>query len=212
MEPPADEIELLRRAHALAGRPLLVAVCGGHKGAVGHAVERALGLSPSGSPDVDIPTLGIEVKTLPFVLTASRGRITESTWVCSAPPESLAEERWDTSRVKRKLARVLFVPVEDAAVAVAERRVGRAFLWSPSPTEEEVLRRDWEDLSDLVAQGLGFAVTARRGQALQLRPKAKNAQVRRQSRVVGDDASILPQGFYLRRSFTQALLEAVFGR
>jgi DNA mismatch repair protein MutH len=50
--------------------------------------------------------------------------------------------------------------------------VGTSFVWCPNDDEERVLRTDWEDLADIVANGLGFAVTARRGVALQLRPKA----------------------------------------
>jgi DNA mismatch repair protein MutH len=73
------------------------------------------------------------------------------------------------------------------------------------------LRADWEDLADLVANGLGFAITARRGRALQLRPKAANAGVtRRQRNVAGDDYDGRPQGFYLRRAFTQRIVDDVF--
>jgi DNA mismatch repair protein MutH len=129
--------------------------------------------------------------------------VLESTWVASAVPATLADETWPTSLVRRKLAHVLFVPIADG-------RVQRAFLWSPSQDEERVLRADWEDLADLVANGLGFAVTARRGTALQLRPKAANASERTTARTVGGDEVVIPpQGFYLRRAFTQQIVDAL---
>lgn len=207
-EEPADEAALLRRARSLAGRKVASLGRREHKGGVGELIELALGLVPSSAPEPDVLTLGIEVKTLPV----EDGRVRESTWVCSASPASLVEERWATSRVRKKLARVLWVPVEAGAVPVAERRVGTAFLWSPDEDEEALLRADWEDLADLVAQGLGFAVSARRGRALQLRPKAKNASVRRAALdVEGERYLAAPQGFYLRRAFTQAIVGRVFG-
>jgi DNA mismatch repair protein MutH len=206
-----DETALLERARSLAGLPL--AQLAGFasrrgKGAVGELIELALGITPSSAPTPDVPTLGIEVKTLPV----EGDRVVESTWVCSASPESLKEETWLTSRAKAKLSRVLFVPVESAKVTSEKRRIGTAFLWSPDDAQESLLRADWEDLADLVSHGLGFAVTARRGRALQLRPKAKNAGVRRSAtRVDGDRYLLAPQGFYLRRSFTQSIVDAVFG-
>ena len=114
--------------------------------------------------------------------------------------------------MRAKLARVLFVPVEGArTVSVAARRIGTAFLWSPDEGAARVLRRDWEDLADVVTAGFSADVTARRGTALQLRPKAANAQVR----VAGVDASgaafeTKPCAFYLRRTFTAELVARRF--
>lgn len=206
-----DAASFLARARALAGRRVAsltdASTSSRHKGGVGNAIERALGLAPSSAPGPDVPELALEVKTLPV----AEGRVLESTWVCSASPESMQAETWAGSRVREKLARVLFVPVEAGAVPLAERRVGTPFLWSPDDDEEALLRHDWEDLADLVAHGLGFAVTARRGQALQLRPKAASQRVRRTAvDVEGERYQNAPQGFYLRRSFTQRLLAARF--
>lgn len=204
-----DEAALLRRALTLAGRPVAQLGDRPHKGGVGELVELALGLAVSSAPGPDVAALGVEVKTLPV----AGGRVLESTWVCTASPSGLVEETWSTSSVRSKLARVLWVPVEAGHVPLGARRVGTAFLWTPSPDEEAVLRADWEDLSDLVAHGLGFAVSARRGRALQLRPKARNAQVRRTAQSVDGDRYIAaPQGFYLRRAFTQQLIDRTFAR
>jgi DNA mismatch repair protein MutH len=202
-----DEHAILARARSLAGRLLatLGAVSEG-KGAVGELIERALGLTRSSAPEPDFKGAGVEVKTLPV----DDGKVVESTWVCSASPASIVDETWPTSRVRHKLARVLFVPVE-AKGDVAARRVGTAFLWSPGDDEERTLRGDWEDLADLVAHGLGFAVTARRGRALQLRPKAKHARVVRTAvDVEGGSYELKPQGFYLRRAFTQNIVDTLF--
>lgn len=202
----ADEraLELLRAARRLAGLDV-VALAGSGKGGVGQSVERALGLSPR-FDEVDDPESGVELKTLPVRLHNDVATVTEVTFVTTATPESLIHESWITSRARRKLRHVLFVPV--VAVPAEPTRFGSAFLWAPSLQEDQILRADWEDLSDLVARGLGFAVTSKRGRYLHLRPKAKDAAQTRRAATVDDDAVILrPQGFYLRRSLTQRVLE-----
>ncbi len=205
VEEVVDEVEILARAHALAGRTVSSLGVAVGKGGVGELVERALGLPRSSAPGPDFAAAGVEVKTLPV----DGGRVVESTWVCSASPESIKEETWATSRARAKLARVLFVPVEARG---EQRRVGTAFLWSPGEDDERALRADWEDLADLVAHGLGFAVTARRGRFLQLRPKARDARVERSATdVAGVAYRAPPQGFYLRRVFTQRVVDERFG-
>lgn len=196
---------LLAAARRLAG--LDVATLGGvGKGGVGQQVERALGLSPR-FDDVDDPIGGVEVKTLPVRLDGGVARVLEVTFVTSATTDSLIDEQWSTSRARRKLQVVLFVPIVDV-VDDGSRRFGTAFLWRPTVAEEAQLRADWEDLSDLVARGLGFAVTSRRGVWLHLRPKARDAAHTRHGHTVDDDDVVLrPQGFYLRRTLTQRLLD-----
>ena len=200
--------QLLERARAWAGRAVVdVAAVGNGKGGVGKSIEGALGLAPKGA-DVDDPESGVEVKTLPFKINGDGApRVTASTFVTTASMSSLVHESWSTSRVKKKLSRVLFIPIEEGS-----QRIGSAFLYLPDDVDEALLRADWEDLSDLVARGLGFAITGRRGQALQLRPKAKNAQATQKATTVdGDHVDVRVQGFYLRPRFTQRLIDNRFG-
>ena len=204
---------MLARARSLAGLRVdelaaTAGMLGTHKGSVGQRVERALGLKPV-FDDIDDPVSGVEVKTLPVKVGRGGPSVQEVTWVTSASVESLITETWATSRVRKKLQRVLFVPVvvgrsDEGAAEVA--RVGAAFVWEPDADEEAMLRADWEDLSDLVARGLGFAVTSQRGQALHLRPKGRDARHVRTAQLVDDEVILRPQGFYLRRGFTQGLL------
>jgi DNA mismatch repair protein MutH len=177
-----------------------------NKGGVGQRLEGALGLQPR-ADDVDDPLSGVEVKTLPFRFDdAGLPRVLEATFVTSATATDLVQETWATSRARRKLARVLFIPVERASL-----RVGTSFLFEPDDDVLALLQRDWEDLADLVARGLGFAISSRRGAILHLRPKARDASVTTRANLVDDDDVVLrPQGFYLRHTFTTALLQALF--
>jgi DNA mismatch repair protein MutH len=147
----------------------------------------------------DLPSLGIELKTIPI---ATDGRPRESTFVCMVPRDGLDRE-WNESAPHAKLARVLFVPVErDGA-----RRVGMAFFWSPSDGDEATLASDWTELAGLLRTRGHEHVSAHHGQLMQVRPKARNAASR--WRATGDDEApmlALPRAFYLRRHFVASIL------
>lgn len=206
----------MQRARALAGRTLLdiatelhlpvPATLQRNKGWIGELMEQVLGASASSLPQPDFPHLGIELKTLPI---DARGRPRESTYVCTVPLEEAVGENWENSWVRRKLARVLWIPIQaDPAIALAERRIGSALLWSPDAHEEAQLRRDYEDLMELVYTGQIDRISARFGEVMQIRPKAPHARARRRA-LGADGARVLanPRGFYLRASFTAAILE-----
>lgn len=216
MSAPRDEAELLARARAIGGltfvelaRRLEVPLPPDPrraKGFVGQLVERALGAGGS-EPEPDFAHLGVELKTLPV---DRRGRVRESTFVCTAPLRAAAESEWADSPVRAKLARVLFVVVEaDPHIPRGARRVGASFLWSPDPAQEALLRADYEELMGRLGAGELDHVDARRGRALQLRPKGRDASARTRA-FDADGAPRLarPRGFYLRARFTQALLAA----
>jgi DNA mismatch repair protein MutH len=216
MRAPEDaEAALLARARGLAGRPLASVAAAldravppdlrRAKGWVGRLVEDALGAAAGTAAAPDFPELGVELKTLPVV----DGRAIGSTFVCRAPLAELARGRWADSRVRKKLARVLWVPVEAGPdTPIAARRLGTPLLWSPSPEEEAALRADWEALAQLVAEGWVELATAERGEWLQLRPKGRRAASRQRGVVEGGVPGLGPtRGFYLRRRFTQRLVE-----
>lgn len=207
----------MERARALAGRTLgeLAYALGATldddgrktKGKFGALIEAALGASGGSGKRHDFPELGVELKTLPV---REDGMPTESTYVCTLHVQTASSLDWETSWVKDKLHKVLFVPVEGdkrGAIGWRDRRLGRAFLWTPSPEEESMLRRDFEDLVGMVVQGRVESLSAHHGAVLQVRPKArdgrKTASVRTED---GDLVHTVPKGFYLRAQFTARLI------
>ncbi len=216
---PKNLAELEQRAAELAGHTLgeladhfAVAVPGElrrAKGWVGSLVERALGGSSGSKAVPDFPHLGIELKTLPI---DAAGKPLESTFVCSIELGRIADSEWETSRLVEKLRSVLFVPVEGRrSIPVSARRIGTPFFWSPSPSEERILREDWEALALLIAQGRTSEITGHMGHALQVRPKAARGQSRRRaSDVEGALYDEQPKGFYLRAKFTRGILARAF--
>ncbi len=216
---PESERELLERAQILAGKSLSVVArqlgrrtprnLMGHKGWVGELLESALGAAAGSAPEPDFPALGVELKTIPVIRD---GRPRESTYVCTAPLIDNVSARWETSLVHRKLQRVLWVPIEaEPSVPLPSRRIGTALLWSPSAQEEQRLKRDWEELMDLICMGELDQLRAHRGDCLQIRPKAANGQSLTEAiGQAGERIHTLPRGFYLRPSFTEAILREHF--
>jgi DNA mismatch repair protein MutH len=216
IHPPASEAELLQRCHAIAGLTLgeLASRQGvtvpddlrRHKGWVGQLLEQVLGADAQSLAEPDFRAIGVELKTLPI---DHNGLPRESTYVCTVPLEEGLEPTWEQSWARRKLSRVLWLPVEAAPeIPLAKRHVGTALLWSPNAEEDGVLRRDWEELAEMICMGELEQITARMGSVLQIRPKAANSKVR--CNTVGGDGEAIrtnPRGYYLRPSFTRGLLE-----
>ena len=176
-----------------------------HKGWLGELLEGVLGASASSRPEPDFVGLGIELKTIPI---DGDGRPRESTHVCTVAAHDLNGQHWQTSTVRSKLARVLWIPIEAApGIALTDRRVGAPLLWSPDAEQERVLRADWEEHMELLAAGRFGEIDARLGLYLQIRPKAANSRALvAASDSDGAPAATLPRGFYLRPTFTWQIL------
>ncbi|KFI10096.1 DNA mismatch repair endonuclease MutH [Vibrio coralliilyticus] len=216
---PKSETELLDRARDIAG------VCFKEladeanltvppdlrrdKGWVGQLLEWHLGALAGSKPQQDFEQLGIELKTIPISYT---GKPLETTFVCVAPLMGVQGLTWETSHVRNKLSRVLWVPVEgEREIPLAERRVGSPLIWSPNEAEELQLKTDWEELMELIVLGQVEQITARHGEVLQLRPKAANSRVLTEAYgSSGKPIMTLPRGFYLRTQFTAQILEQNF--
>ncbi|AVZ82752.1 DNA mismatch repair endonuclease MutH [Edwardsiella ictaluri] len=217
--PPVDRQALLQRALRLAGYTYaeLAALAGltiprdlrRDKGWVGLLLERCLGASSGSKAQQDFPALGVELKSIPI---DAQGRPLETTFVCVAPLTGNTGLTWEHCHLRHKLQCVLWIPVEgERQIPLAERRVGAPLLWTPSAQEEQALRRDWEELMDLIVLGRVESITARHGEVLQLRPKAANSRALTEGiGQRGEPIMTLPRGFYLKKNFTTALLARYF--
>lgn len=212
----SSEAELLSKAKWLAGFTLgeiasLMATpvpndLRRDKGWVGSLIEVALGAKAGSKAEQDFALLGIELKTIPI---NQQGKPLETTFVSLAPLTQNHGITWQTSHVKHKLQRVLWVPIEgERHIPLAERRIGLPIIWSPTAKQEAQLQQDWEELMDYIVLGNVHQITANIGEVLQLRPKGQNS--RSQTLAVnqyGEQISSLPLGFYLRKSFTTEILQ-----
>lgn len=217
--PPKDRQQLLQHAQRLAGYTLseLADQAGilmpknlkRDKGWVGTFLERYLGGVAGSKPQQDFPLLSVELKTIPI---DKMGKPLETTFVCVAPLTGNTGITWKSSHVRHKLQRVLWIPVEgERHIPLSQRHVCSPFLWTPSAEEEEQLKRDWEELMDMIVLGQVERITAHHGQVLQIRPKAANK--RALTEAIGEQGEAimtLPRGFYLKKNFTYTLLAQYF--
>jgi DNA mismatch repair protein MutH len=180
-----------------------------HKGWSGQLIECYLGASAGSKPEQDFANLGIELKTLPLSHSL---KPLETTYVCYAPLKNMMGVTWQTSNVRNKLQKVLWVPIQgEREIPPAQRIIGSPILWQPSPFQACLLQQDWEELMELISLGKVESITARIGQVLQLRPKAADGSALTQA--IGIDGTAIqtrPRGFYLRKEFTQQILDQAF--
>jgi DNA mismatch repair protein MutH len=220
---PSSEQALLKKAQSLAGLTLAeIANEAGidmpedlkrNKGWVGLLLEHVLGATASSRPEPDFPHLGVELKTLPI---DNHGKPLETTFVSVAPLVGLVGINWKNSWVRKKLSRVLWVPIiaknlnnntKEKNIPLAQRQIGTAFIWSPSIEEENLLAMDWQELTDMITLGNVEKINGKHGQILQLRPKAANSEAKTQAYDKhGKPFMTLPRGFYLKIPFTQMIL------
>ena len=180
------------------------------KGWSGQLIEMWLGATAGSKPQQDFPELGVELKTLPI---NHFGAPSETTYVCYAPLLGQEQTTWLTSNVYNKLQQVLWIPIiGERSVAPANRCVGMPILWRPSEQQNAQLKCDWEELMELISLGEIEQITARHGEVLQLRPKAADGSILTDA--IGRDGAVVktrPRGFYLRKTFTQQILNNAFG-
>jgi len=214
VKPPFSEKELLESASNIAGKTLQqIAKQQGletpedqlhHKGWVGQLLELSLGATANSLPEPDFQHIGVELKTLPL---NQSGSPKESTFVCAINLTKI-ESDWEHSLAKHKLSRVLWVPIEgNPEIPLAARRIGSVILWSPDKKQEAILRRDWEELMEMITLGELEQITAYQGQYLQVRPKAPNTRALTKGiNSEGEEILTLPRGFYLRTNLTKQIV------
>ncbi|MFZ7259493.1 DNA mismatch repair endonuclease MutH [Avibacterium avium] len=176
------------------------------KGWVGMLLETALGATAGSKAEQDFAHLGIELKTIPI---NRQGKPLETTFVSLAPLIQNSGITWQSSHVRHKLSKVLWIPIEgERTIPLVERHIGQPILWQPSPEQEQRLQQDWEELMEYIVFGRLDEITARLGEVLQLRPKGANSKAL--TKGIGRNGEMidtLPLGFYLRKNFTHEILQ-----
>ncbi|HVY39737.1 MAG TPA: MutH/Sau3AI family endonuclease [Polyangia bacterium] len=183
------------------------------KGWSGQVIEHELGVAVGGTRGPDFAALGIELKTVP--VRPDTLEPLESTAVCQIDPIAIAGESWDSSYVRAKLARVLFVAlsVPDGARSVGERQVAAVRLWSPDAAQEAALRADFElFVREYYRRGRAAEITGHLGAVLQVRPKGRDADDTRDAYdAQGRPSRVGKHGFYLRPAFVRRIVTSASG-
>ena len=212
---PSTEQELMERVGSLAGITIQQLANKMHidipeslvhaKGWFGNLLEQYLGAEAASAPEPDFINLGIELKTIPV---DENGKPKESTYICVVQLEPAALSCWEDALAHHKLAHVLWIPFEaNKTTPVSLRRIGTPVLWKPDEKQMEQLKKDWQELCDMIALGEVDKISSSMGTFLQIRPKAANAKsLTIDKNQPEPDSFTLPRGFYLRPSFTHSII------
>lgn len=188
-----------------AGIPLPISTTHG-KGFTGELLEILLGASAENRPIPDFPKLGLELKTLPV---DSNLVPLESTFLCHAPLTGIRHLTFENSTLYSKIKRVLFVVVTaQRDMDFEDRIIAGYFFFTPDKFQYSQIKRDYNELYEMIKTGNVEKISARIGQIIQLRPKCANG--RALTDCIGPDGEFIktrPRGFYMRRNFTKSLIE-----
>ncbi|WMY96345.1 MAG: DNA mismatch repair endonuclease MutH [Arsenophonus sp.] len=212
---PNNEENLLKKARALAGYTIeeLASYIGmpipfnlkNNKGWIGELLEYCLGTNAGKKKEKDFLNLGIELKTIP--INRYRQPL-ETTFICTAPLIENIGIRWNSSYLRYKLSRILWIPIEgEKKIPLGKRKITHPILWSPNLTEEKLIKRDWEELMDMIVLGYIENLNGNYGEILQIRPKAANKNILTKGiGKYGKPIMTQPRAFYLKKKFTSQIL------
>lgn len=221
MIPPQNFTELQQRLNDILGLDLseLATRAGAElpqqilhdKGFAGKLLETILGTSGGNTPGPDFPGLGVELKTMPV---DENFRPLESTFICHAFLNAGRPRFFLQSLLYKKICRVLFVMIKAPRdLPPPKRFIAGYSFWQPSAYSLELIRTDYEELMEMVASGQIDSVNATIGTVIQMRPKAADGSALTEA--PGPEGTLIltrPRGFYMRRSFTTALLQQFLGQ
>ncbi|MFC6276403.1 DNA mismatch repair protein MutH [Psittacicella hinzii] len=217
--PPQTWSQLLTYVQALVGKTVeqiadkhqveLIDSLKLNRGWLGNLIEIALGASAGSKPTQDFIDLGLELKTLAI---NENGKVKSDIFISSLPLNSYMLQDWQLSHVLYKLKRILFIPVENnPEIPLAQRRIGKGFIWSPNAQQLATLEADWKSIMEIITQRDFTALKSNLGSALCVRVKALNTQ---QSNTFNDidlhSINLPPLSFYLRRNFVNEILQSVY--
>ena len=176
------------------------------KGFTGELIEKCLGASAANQSIPDFPELGLELKSIPVDDNLCP---LESTFLCYAPLTGIRHYSFESSPLYSKITRVLFVLIRASReLDFSQRVVLGYFFYTPSEDELNTVRNDFNELYELVKTGNVEKINARIGQIIQMRPKGASGKVL--TECIGPNGEIIrtrPRGFYMRRAFTQKLIQ-----
>ncbi|MDQ7043033.1 MAG: Sau3AI family type II restriction endonuclease [Sulfurimonas sp.] len=113
------------------------------KNMVATIIKKMIGFKSVKSNIKEFEQLGIIVKTI-----KARKRDNQPLEAISFTTMKLKEfigETWEVSTFKEYINKILFIPVYHDSTSLDEKYLGKAFFWSPSNEEEQVISTEWEN-------------------------------------------------------------------
>lgn len=125
-----------------------------NKGVVGQILEATTGRAPNSNPNPDIENLGVELKVLPVRKVGGILQPKERSKIKSLNYDEIAAERWETSSLKKKIQKILFLVYEQpTGYTYKDWRVltfKRTLVFNLENEKKDVIRSDWEKIKEMV--------------------------------------------------------------
>jgi len=180
-----------------------------HKGGVGRIVEAYFGFQhQDNNPEPDFPRCDTELKTLPLLRTKHGFRVKERTIISMIDFTDLYTQTWETSSVRRKLSRILFVFLQWSPPSPYDSVVAFAEPWVPTEADLAFFEADWTYTWRMVCCGQADLISEADAQFLA--PSRKGAGKGRDER--SQPNSPFPansRAFSLKQSFTTATFQEI---
>lgn len=133
-----------------------------NKGEIGNIIqEYGFGIKANSLAEPDFIGESIELKIIPLT-KGSNGylRVKERTKVGLISYENLVIEKWESSHAKKKLSKILFIPVEHNYNDARNSKILDAFLYQVENEEEYLtIKDDWERTKQLVIDGKAHSLS-----------------------------------------------------
>jgi DNA mismatch repair endonuclease MutH len=124
------------------------------KGVVGRIYEACFDIPQNSIAGPDFPGAGIELKSVPILITGNEARAKERISVGMINFERLGGEVWDTASVRKKLERLLLIFYGwEPLLPIARFRTLAAGIWSPDEETWRAVEADWLSIQSLVLAG-----------------------------------------------------------
>jgi DNA mismatch repair endonuclease MutH len=222
LSPQEDyEQKLLEKLHILKGKNLQeiadiydLYITSSAKNSVAILIRKAIGFKNIKSRIKEFEQRGLEIKTIP--VRPMDNRPWESTSFPTMKLQEFVEEEWESSTLYNYLEKVLFIPIyrDQKDTPLQNRVFGRAFYWSPSDQELEIIKKEWTMYQQEVRSGLAKVhlkgekeVTGLSKESetniIHIRPHGRD---RTDRDIDPHGNSVVKQSFWLNKKFVQKLI------
>lgn len=215
---PKTECELINRAFKLSGMRLIdffnlstpfvdKFISNNVKktnGFLGQLMEVYLGASAKNLPIPDFPNLNIELKILPLNKYMFPKHPIKICYTSFYP--SVNNIVWDSSLVKLKLNKVLWIPFEsDNSIHISKRRICHPFLFNLKKYEK-IIKQDYENIKELLILGKKEYISSDLGEYLNIKPISSNKKLTNTIDHNGELVKTNFIGFYLNIKFLKRIM------
>lgn len=182
--------------------------CRMKKGASGLIVENLLGIENNNRDEADLPQIGCEIKILPLQKNKDGSiKAKEPTAIQMINYCEVAKETWETAKIRSKINLTFWV-VYLAKVNGAPKRqddyvIVDYFLDHPSDLQNEVFKKDWEEIQSYIKRGDADNLSCSMGVFLEPKTKGANNQDKTDAPDgKGGLTRVRRRAFYYKKNYT----------